>query len=601
MGAGSVPAGVDVFDWRARLSRRAHYVLAPAAILGIVLVELSRPSAHLAALTHWVFVPAAALIFAAAFIRPTAWRWQARITISGALCLALGGSAAVGLLAGPAVVFCVALMLTALLLGKRATWVVLAIMVLGIALVGFLMVSGQIASPASNDVSFAFASVWLRTGGVALLVLSVIAVAVAVVIEDLETALRRAQSEMVAREHAEAERAQAMRAALEAQKLETVGRLAAGLAHDFNNALCVIDMCTQQLGRRVAGDGSQQAPWREMISQAVAQASSLARQLLFLARKHVPTPARFPLRAFMEELGKTLPRILPSDLQVQVEMGDDALLFVDRVQLQHALLNLAINARDAMPAGGRLTVRARRVEVQEPVAAIDGPVPPGTWACLELEDTGTGMDAATRARAFEPLFTTKPAGYGTGLGLSSVRTAMEMSAGYVSLWTEPGVGTRVTLWLPVAEGDAADESLTVERKPNDLRGCTVLVAEDSASVLQLVREVLVEAGCTVLTASDGSQALAKLEAHRGPIDVLCTDVVMPGAPVREVLARFSELHPAAPILILSGYVADDLALRGIAEGRYRQLPKPFTASQLVQTLGELVERKVSPAQRTTVS
>jgi signal transduction histidine kinase/ActR/RegA family two-component response regulator len=582
---------VDGVDWRARLSRRAVQVLAAASVIGVTLIHFTEPSAHLLTATHWYFLPVAVLLCAATFIRKGGWRWRARIAIGGVLALGCAGTATVGLLGGPAVVLCVALLLSALLLGRKATWATLTLMVLGVALIAFAMVTGRIAAPAPTDVSFARVQPWLRSGAMALMMLAVIAMTVAVVIENLEAALARAQSEITARERAELERAQALRIALEAQKLETVGRLAASVAHDFNNALCVIDMCNQQLAR--PSPGSDQSALREMIGQAVTQASSLARQLLLLARKHVPAPRRIALRAFVAELGGTLPRILPADVQVQIEAGDDALVFVDRVQLQHALLNLAMNARDAMPHGGRLRLRAHTVRLSEPLPAISGTLLPGSWAVFEVEDTGTGMDELTRAHAFEPLFTTKPVGHGTGLGLSSVLTAMELSAGYVTLWTERGVGTRVTLWLPVVGAGPADASPALEAAPIDLSGRTVLVVEDTASVLQLVREVLVGAGCTVLTASDGSEALRRLEEHRGPLDVLCTDVVMPGAPVRQVLARFSELHPGAPILIVSGYVADELALRGIAEGRYRQLPKPFTVNELLHTVGELTRPKAA--------
>jgi CheY-like chemotaxis protein len=209
-----------------------------------------------------------------------------------------------------------------------------------------------------------------------------------------------------------------------------------------------------------------------------------------------------------------------------------------------------------------------------------------------MQDTGSGMDAATQARAFEPLFTTKPIGQGTGLGLASVLSTIQMSGGHVTLHSEVGRGTRITLWLPIADAAIAQQVTTARPVLPSLAGLTVLVAEDSAGVLRLVHEVLTEAGCTVLQASDTTQALAHVRSHTA-IDVLCTDVVMPGPPVRDLLEQFSQSHPSAGVLILSGYVGDDLARRGIEDGRYQLLPKPFGTEQLTLAINAICHRGTS--------
>jgi CheY-like chemotaxis protein len=278
---------------------------------------------------------------------------------------------------------------------------------------------------------------------------------------------------------------------------------------------------------------------------------------------------------------------LPSDIAVEIASEGELIVRADKVHLQQAILNLAINARDAMASGGRLTVRAAEVTLGEPRPAISGAVPPGRYALLEVHDTGSGMDAATQARAFEPLFTTKPEGQGTGLGLASVRSTIEMSGGYVALWSELGTGTRVSLYLPIADTRPEVHDAAGAEESLDLRGTTVLLAEDSPQVRGVITSSLAQHGCKVLQARDGTEALDQIERSSAAIDVLCTDAVMPGAPVRDVLERLRQKHPKASVVVISGYVNDELTRRGIEQGHYRVLAKPFGTQQLLQTVADL--------------
>jgi two-component system cell cycle sensor histidine kinase/response regulator CckA len=576
-------------SWRARVANKLAMVTLIALSLAVVITTLtSSASSRVSSLALHVFAPVLALLALERYVVGARdYRVRAWLTIGGLLIVGVVSTTTVGLLGGAAGALFLALTLTSLLFGLRAMVIELVFVGCAVGATAALMVSGVLAAPLEQDVSFARPNTWLRTAGTTIVLVGLAAVVIAQVVRELEQALARVKREAKERERAQEERAQALELALQSQKVEVVGRLAAGLAHDLNNALFVIGACNQTLQRGKLSEADVVAT-HAAIAEAVKQSSSMSRQMLSFARKHVVAPVALSTRGLFEELRRSIAQLFPSDMKVEIESGEDLIVRADKMHLQQAILNLAINARDAMTSGGQLTVRARRETLEVPLPAMSGTIPEGRYAVLEVRDTGSGMDAVTQARAFEPLFTTKPEGQGTGLGLASVRSTIEMSGGYVSLWSQPGLGTCVSLYLPLLETTQleANGSAIIEGVL-DLRGTTVLLAEDSAQVRGVITSSLAQHGCTVLQARDGTEAIDQIDRAGAPIHVLCTDAVMPGAPVRDVLERLREKHPNASVVVISGYVNDELTRRGIEQGHYRVLAKPFGTQQLLQTVADI--------------
>ncbi len=375
---------------------------------------------------------------------------------------------------------------------------------------------------------------------------------------------------------------------LHAQKMEAVGRLAGGVAHDFNNLLTVI-LSYAELLRGKLGDADDLGMVEE-ITRSVGQAASLTRQLLAFGRKGVVQPRVLDLGAAVAQTEKMLRRVIGEDVELTVVRPSGPVrVKADPGQLEQVLLNLAINARDAMPEGGRLTIEVQVVELDAAYAADHLRVRPGAYALLAVSDTGVGMDAATKARAFEPFFTTK-GDKGTGLGLATVYGIVQQSGGSVGVYSEPGRGTTFKVYLPLVPSGAEAPSAQAPAGPPPRGSETVLVAEDEGPVRALIRAVLEAHGYTVLEAADGRQALARAALHAGPIHLLVTDLVMPGAGGREVAERLRELRPGVKVLYLSGYTDDAAVRHGVLEAEADFLQKPFTREALARKVREVLSR-----------
>ena len=375
------------------------------------------------------------------------------------------------------------------------------------------------------------------------------------------------------RKQAEAERDRLREQLHNAQKLEAVGRLAGGIAHDFNNMLTAIHGYTELLLDGL-DRGSPLREEAEQIKRAAEQASNLPRHLLAFSREQVLEPRRFDLDELVDDAAGLVRRLVGSSIEVVVQHdARSAAVESDPSQFQQLLLNLAANAGHAMPEGGRLVIRTTNAELDAAAAAGAG-VAPGSFVVLSVSDTGVGMDDATKARAFEPFFTTRPDGEGSGLGLAGVYGVVSQSGGFVRLETELEAGTTFELYIPCAA--AATESA----QP------TVLVAEDEAIVRGLVQRTLERAGYRVLAAADGDEALRLGAASDPPVDVLVTDMVMPGMHGGELAQRVRATSPAMPVVFMSGYtteaVPDDFGT-GPAGGL---LEKPFQMSALVERVEE---------------
>jgi PAS domain S-box-containing protein len=371
----------------------------------------------------------------------------------------------------------------------------------------------------------------------------------------------------------------------QAQKMEAVGRLAGGVAHDFNNALTVIT----GYGHVVLGDLPADSPSRPHVAEMVKageRAAALVRRLLAFSRKSVLADRVLDLNAVVAGLEGMLRRLLGEDVELATHLQPGpGFVRADPGQLEQALLNLAVNARDAMPRGGRLTVEAREVELGGDQAGGR----PGRYARLAVRDTGCGMTPEVKAHLFEPFFTTKGPGQGTGLGLAMVHGFVQQSGGHVEVESEPGAGTTFRLYLPRAEGPAAagrpHPGVPAARRGSE----TVLLAEDEAAVRTLGRHALRAAGYTVLEAAGGAEALRLAGGYLRPIHLLVTDLVMPGVGGRELAVRLAAVHPEARVLYVSGYTDDAVVRHGVREGQAPFLPKPFTPADLARKVREVLD------------
>lgn len=383
----------------------------------------------------------------------------------------------------------------------------------------------------------------------------------------------------------------------QAQKMDAVGRLAGGVAHDFNNLLTVIRGNASLMLEQMPQDSELRGEVQE-IERAASRASDLTRQLLAFGRKQVLQPQDLDLNAVVAQLTRMLDRLIPKTIEVRLTPAPAVgLLRADRGQLEQVILNLVINARDAMPEGGALELRTGEFGVgrahggwvgEGPVAPPDVPIRPGRYIFLSVTDTGAGMDESTRARAFEPFFTTKPVGEGTGLGLATVYGIVKQSDGYVWIDSAPSRGTTVQVCLPRVEADAKVPRVTPVTLPAVPGPRTVLLVEDEDGVRDLTQRVLERQGYMVLVARDGVEALALYDDHKAAIDVLVTDVVMPRLGGSELVGKVRAQRSDLPVLFMSGY-ARNATIRGApGDRRTRFLQKPFTVPAFQQAVAELL-------------
>lgn len=368
----------------------------------------------------------------------------------------------------------------------------------------------------------------------------------------------------------------------QAQKMETVGRLAGGVAHDFNNILTVINGSADlALGRLTEGD-----PLRDdltRILRAGERGAALTRQLLAFSRKQIVQPVVVDLAALVTDIQPLLGRLLGEDIELLVSVDASAAprIKVDPGQIEQVVMNLAVNARDAMPTGGRLTLALRETRMDAAMAATLGGVKPGDYVTLTVTDTGIGMDAATQERVFEPFFTTKGPGLGTGLGLATVYGIVKQSGGLVTIDSAPSRGTSVHVSLPRAEEAVQRGEGPASRAAS--RGLeTILVVEDEDAVRHIAERMLRMAGYTVLSAPTAARALEILESAEPAPDLLLTDIVLPELDGADLAARARHARPSLKVLYMSGYTDDAVVRRGVQTRTAQFLGKPFTHAELAQ-------------------
>ncbi|HYU10073.1 MAG TPA: response regulator [Gemmatimonadales bacterium] len=373
----------------------------------------------------------------------------------------------------------------------------------------------------------------------------------------------------------------------QAQKMEAIGRLAGGVAHDFNNLLTVIlsysDLLLEDLPK-----GSATGEDIGQIRKAAQGASELTRQLLAFSRQQVLQPKVVDLNAAVSGIERLLGRVLREDIQLRCTLAADAgTVRVDPGQLEQVLMNLAVNARDAMPQGGQLTIETANVDLDEAYMRAHPVAAPGSYVMLAVTDTGMGMDAATQARIFEPFFTTKDVGKGTGLGLATVQGIVQQSGGFIWVYSEPSHGTCFKVYLPrVDEPVSTAANVPIE----STRGTeTVLVVEDVAAVRAVSRKMLERYGYRVLDAGDGDVAVRVADESGEHIHLLLTDVVMPNVNGRDLAALFAKTRPTTKVLFMSGYTDDAIVRHGILQEGIAYLQKPFTPESLARKVRAVLD------------
>ena len=377
---------------------------------------------------------------------------------------------------------------------------------------------------------------------------------------------------------------------LHAQKMEAIGRLAGGVAHDFNNMLTVIS----GYNRMILDELSTLDPLRgyaEEILKAADRAGALTNQLLAFSRRQIMQPRVINVNAVLLQTQKMLRRVIGEDVELVLKNGVDVgNIKADPGHVEQAIVNLAVNARDAMPLGGDLTIETAAVTLDENYARTHMGVKPGDFTMIAVSDTGHGMDAETRRHIFEPFFTTKEKGKGTGLGLATVYGMVKQTGGDIWVYSEQGKGTTFKLYFPRVLEDVSESSGGDPPSARRSGGETILVVEDEQAVRELTVRILEQLGYTILTASSGAEAIEISQAHAGHIDLLLTDVVMPNMSGRQLADRIQAARPKTKAMFLSGYTENTVVHHGVLDAGVDFLPKPFSRENLSRKLREVLAK-----------
>jgi signal transduction histidine kinase/ActR/RegA family two-component response regulator len=577
-------------QWRERILYRSTLIV--VAVLGTLTASIYGYQ-HWARGSVWPLV-AVGLLLSALWVAARAPGISANARTYLTLAVALGSGLlsliTLGLSAeGPLGLFGFIAMVAILVGTERArgaVWIAGA----ALALVGLGHVSGTLPAPHPDALDHTNPLNWLRAMLYAGAVVSVVGGGAALLMRELMKALQdrtelvhRLRQENRERERALARLAETQERLLHAHKLEAVGRLAGGIAHDFNNTLTVILSYSELMKARL-GAGHPLADLSDQIIQAAEQGGDLTKQLLTFTRRQMVKPRTVDVQQVLRNTERALTRLVPRSVRVhRNETKDELFIKIDPTQLQQAILNLALNARDAMPEGGDLYLEAVGCELSE---APNVPVLPGRYVALRVRDTGTGMSAETQARMFEPFFTTKEPGLGTGLGLSNVRETTDAAGGFVEVVSELGEGSVLTLYFPRTEARTSGvESMSPVRSTGP---ATVLVVDDEPQIRDVICTMLADRGFSVRSADGAKTALAILKSES--IDLVCTDLVMPEMSGAKLIEEIGRISPKTPIIVCSAYGIDEEVSQKVQKGLALFLAKPFSGAALIGLVNKALSK-----------
>ena len=407
-----------------------------------------------------------------------------------------------------------------------------------------------------------------------------------------ETCILSSINDITDRKQAEQEKAKLEEQFHQAQKLDSIGRLAGGVAHDLNNLLSPILGYGEMLLSDAAGNGATEKPLQQIVN-AGKRARDLVRQLLAFSRKQALQYKNFDMNTLLRDFEKLLRRTIREDVSIRMNLAESLPLIKGDVgQLEQVVMNLAVNAQDAMPDGGHLTIETARVELDESYSEEHKGVNPGPYVMLMISDTGCGIDSDTREHLFEPFFTTKEKDKGTGLGLATVYGIVKQHGGNIWVYSEPGLGATFRVYLPVStdspESDEADSRTLSE---SELYGSeTILVVEDNSQVRNLTRSLLRRQGYKVLAAENGKEGISMMDQHEGPVHLLLTDVIMPDMNGKQLFERISQTYSGVKVLFMSGYTDNVIAHHGVIDPGVQFIQKPFSMKGLAAKVRETLDR-----------
>ncbi|HEY3496744.1 MAG TPA: ATP-binding protein [Polyangiaceae bacterium] len=574
----------DAPAWREQLARRLirGFFVAYAASVPLLWFELQGRRERIV-LTTIGLVVASALGFATLTGKPSGRARGWFLGVPAAL-TSIAAYATIGFLAGPGVLLTLTLMLTGLLFGRVAMLVVMLSCGAAIGVIGWAMVNGVLPPPNPADVSMTNALPWIRTLAVTFLGVVLFGMMMVAVVQRIERSLELSRLETARREQAERARAEAEIVALEAKQMETIGRLAAGVAHDFNNNLTAIIGAAELLkfelpddpGARELADG---------ILQSSHRAADLTRQLLAYSRRAQMLKSPTDLHRILEEAVSFARRSIDPKVHIVTALGaEHPTVAADAALLQSAILNLLVNARDAMPDGGTLTVSTTSIEI--PPGGESTP-PPGPAVLLEVLDTGRGIESSLLPQIFDPFFTTKPVGRGTGLGLAAVAGTVKSHQGRIEVESDVGLGTAFRIYLPCTEpepGTAPLASSALARGTGE-----ILLVEDDAMVGLAAVATLRSLGYEVTHASDGSRAIELVRETPQRFRLVLLDLRMPGLSGEATFDALLEIAPRLPILIWSGYAAEQDVEGMLRRGAAGFVQKPYRVAELSQAIADAIQ------------
>jgi PAS domain S-box-containing protein len=398
-------------------------------------------------------------------------------------------------------------------------------------------------------------------------------------------------TDITQRKIAEEELGRTQQQLIQSQKMEAIGRLAGGLAHDFNNILGVVLGYGEQVLQTMNADADERRYVQRMV-EAGGRAARLVQQLLAFSRKQVLQPRVINLNAVVMEMKQLLERLAGEDIEIKVQLADDlGSVKADPAQLERVIMNLAVNARDAMPEGGKLILETANAELDQSYISRHTPVVPGKYVMLAISDTGIGIDREMQLKIFDPFFTTKGPSKGTGLGLSIVHGIINQSGGYIWVYSEPGKGATFKIYLPLVDAKAEPIAVALAVSQRQTGTETILVVEDDKLLREFICEVLSSTGYTVISANNGADAVVASRNHHGTIHLLLTDVVMPGISGRALAGQIISTRPEIKVLYMSGYTEDAIVHHGVLDAGVELIQKPFTIGALGRKVRELLEQK----------